>query len=962
MRVRVLGAIEIFDSQGAALALGSPNQRRVLAALVARLGQTVTIDSLVDALWDEPPVSALTSLRTYISRLRRHLGESLVSRGAGWSLDLAAADIDAGRFEQLIRTAAQASGHAAVACLDKALALWQGPAFAEFADLSIVRAEARRLEVMRSAACESRAHELLAAGEVARAISAAEAFVVDEPLLEGGWVTLIRALSAAAQPAEALRAYQRATAALAEAGLEPSVQLRDAERDVLAGSPVPIVHPRGRTRTSDAARPVHYASSFVGREADRDHLRALLGRSRLVTLVGPGGVGKTRLAMELARELVDDRDLDVRVVELASVDDAQSVAAAVVSALGLSVEGRSPTDALRRAGELDVILLLDNAEHVVDECATTVRHLIGGGPALRVLVTSRERLAVDGEHVWTVAPLATADHASPAVDLFIDRARAVYPTLDIDRIADAATIIVRRLDGLPLAIEMAAAQLSSVGLDELRDRLDERLDLLRSPNRTPVERHRSLDALLRWSEALLDDEHAETLAALSVFAGSVTLDDIVGVLGPEAADRVRTLAERSLVSVDRGQSPVRFWLLETVRTYATARLAQRGLAESARRQHARWFARLAETADARLRTVDEAGAVRVFETSFAEVRAAHRWAREAEPDLAAGLSAHLHTYAQTRLIDEPLQWAEALVEAIGDDGEYGPSLLASAATRAANGGNLARARSVAERAVALAGTTRFALPALEALCDTALYEGRLDDVIDAGRRLADLADVHGDTHYGTVGRIDCAVAASYRGDPDVDVDALAAFDSPALCPSARGWLAYAIGECQLDRAPDEALERLDQAVAFARSVGNTFLEGVALVSSSSLRARVGQTHESLVAFADVIGHWMRLANHTHLLTTLRNLTTLLMRLGASTEAAELLGSCERDDVPTYGPEAAQLDRIRNWARAELGAAAFDRHHGIGARRTLTEASRWALDWIDESIRQNEAGSVRELSV
>jgi hypothetical protein len=241
------------------------------------------------------------------------------------------------------------------------------------------------------------------------------------------------------------------------------------------------------------------------------------------------------------------------------------------------------------------------------------------------------------------------------------------------------------------------------------------------------------------------------------------------------------------------------------------------------------------------------------------------------------------------------------------------------------------------------------MPALEALGDTALYDGRLADVIDAGRRLADLADEHDDPHYATLGRISYTMGESYRGDPDVDVDALAARDSPDLSPSARGWLAYAIGECLLDRSPDQALALLDRAVSFARRVGNTFLEGVALVSSCSLRARVGQTDESLAAFARVIDHWLRIADHTHQLTTLRNLATLLMRVGAAAEAAELLGSCERDNVPTYGPEAAQLDRVRTWARSELGMASYDQHHAIGSRRTVSEAARWALDWIDGSI-------------
>jgi predicted ATPase/DNA-binding SARP family transcriptional activator len=953
MRVRVLGAIEICDAQGAAHPVGSPNQRVVLAALVARLGQAVSADALIDALWDDPPPSALTSLRTYISRLRHHFGESLASRGGGWSLEVPPSGVDAGRFEELVRAATSARSDDAVKLLDDALALWHGPAFAELADLAIVRAEARRLEVLKSAAAESRAHHLLASGAVDRAAAAAEALVVDEPLREGGWATLVRALAAASQPAEALRAYQRAVAALAEAGLEPCAALRDAEREVLSGESAFSAARTTITRVSEVTRPVHYASTFVGRDLDRLRVRQLLERARVVTLVGPGGVGKTRLAMELARSLVDDESVDARVVELGSVQDAPSVAATVVSALGLSVEGQSVTDALRRAGELDVVLVLDNAEHVIDECADTVRHLVGGGRALRVLTTSRERLAIDGEHVWTVAPLATEDPRGPAVDLFIDRALAAYPTLDTDRIAEVAASIVRRLDGLPLGIEMAAAQLSTVDLDELQSILDERLDSLRSPNRATSERHRSLEALLQWSEALLDDEDAHTWAALSVFAGSVTLDDITGVLGAASAGRVRTLAERSLVSIDRGQSPARFRLLETVRTHAAARLVQRGTAERFRLEHARWFTHVAEQADAKLRTIDEADAVHTFETSFAEMRAAHRWSRHADPDLAAALSSHLHLYAQSRLIDEPLQWAEALLDARGDEGPCGAALLASAATRAANGGNLARARTLAERALVRAGTTRAALPALEAITDTSLYEGRLDDAIAAARRLADLADGHGDTHYATVGRINTAVGSSYRGDADVEdeVAMLDSFDSPNHSPTSRGWVAYAIGECLLDRAPHRALEQLELAVSFARLVRNPFLEGVALVSSCSLRARVGETDDALDAFGAVIRHWMRLANHTHLLTTLRNLTTLFMRIGAPSDAAELLGSCERDDVPTYGHEAEQLDAVRAWARTQLGPEVFERRRAEGARRSLPDASRWVLERIDDATRR-----------
>jgi len=236
VRFRVLGAVELVDDDGVTRPVGSTKQRQVLAALLARPGEVVTLDTLTEALWGEDqPATAVGTLRTYVSRLRSDLGTTIVARGAGFALDVAATAVDAGRFDVLVDHATRAGPAEAAALLDEAIALWRGPAFGDQADLDCVRAEARRLEERRIGAREARAAALLAAGRAADAVAAAEALVTDEPLREGAWSVLVDALAAADRPAEALRAYRRAADALAEAGLEPSARLRESERAVLAG-------------------------------------------------------------------------------------------------------------------------------------------------------------------------------------------------------------------------------------------------------------------------------------------------------------------------------------------------------------------------------------------------------------------------------------------------------------------------------------------------------------------------------------------------------------------------------------------------------------------------------------------------------------------------------------------------------------------------------------------------------
>lgn len=616
----------------------------------------------------------------------------------------------------------------------------------------------------------------------------------------------------------------------------------------------------------------------------------------------------------------------------------------VAAALGVAVEGRPSEQFLAPMGSLDVTIVLDNAEHLIDAVAASAAQILAGGSAARIIATSRERLAVDGEHVWEVTPLAGSGVDAPAARLFRDRASAVGAAPD-----DAAVLrVVNRLDGLPLAIEMAAARLDTTSAEELADDLDERLDALRSVRRNVATRHRSLTDVLSWSESLLDEREAATLADLSVFAGAVSVADLEGVLDrPAVAGIVRTLAARSLVNVDRSASPTRFHLLQTVRSFAAQRLAAIGDSDALARRHATWFADEVRTADAQLRTVDEAAANERIESIFAEVRAAYGWAIDHDVDLAADLAAHLHNFAHTRFIDEPLAWAEALLELLPAAHRQRPVLLASVASRALRRGDLAAARRLAEEAVERAGDQPTALPALDILTDCGLFDGRVAESAVSAEAMRRLAERVGDQLYCAIGRAGIGLSATYGRTEAVDTDSLMTeLDGHRFPPSGRGWIAYARGErCQHDD-PRRAADQFAAALEAARAVNNRYLEGAVIVSLCSLQARSDDPADALDAFAEAVRHWVRLTNTTQLLTTLRNLAALFRRIGAAEPLAELLGTVDHSGVPTYGLEAQMLAAAREWAQHELGATRFAAANDIGAGRDATAAATAALRAID----------------
>ena len=679
---------------------------------------------------------------------------------------------------------------------------------------------------------------------------------------------------------------------------------------------------------------------IIGRSADVAEVVELLGSSRLVTLVGPGGVGKTRLAVEVAAILAGRVGGGPAFVDLAVIVDPAAIVPALLHCVGIRADAGDPAAALRTLGELDAVVVLDNCEHLVEAVASVVETVTGSPGRARILATSRERLGVRDEQVWPVTPL---DRLA-ARGLFLERAR-VAAAGSVSADVDVASVdrIVDAVDRLPLAIEMAAARLSSTGLDELATIVATRLDLLRSPVRGTTDRHRTLTSLIAWSEELLDPGERTAFAELAVFAGPASMVDLTGVLsGDDAFDHVCRLVDRSLAVVDATSGPARYRLLETVRRSATVRLEESG---PVARRHAAWFTEITEDADRMLRTPAEREGRARIEARRDELRAAHRWATSQEPDLAARLTAAVQLHAHTSLWSEPAEWADRLALIIDPQDAIAPHVWAAMANAAAHAGRLTDGLQLAERALASDDLSAAAV-ALEAIADIAMYQGDLARCGDAARQLTDVGRRLDDLHATVLGHVDQALALVYADDHDAALPILDGLARERLAPSDRAWILYAEGEALAEVDPVRSLEALDNAIDLADDVGNRFLGGVARVASTSVHARSGEPERALQAFAGIIVDWRRQGSVTHLVISLRNLAELFGRVGALEAAGELLGALQsRSVAAAYGAEAQRLAEAAATLQRTAGEHNVARWVARGGRHNLREATDTALSTI-----------------
>ncbi|MFI7003037.1 BTAD domain-containing putative transcriptional regulator [Nocardia sp. NPDC050175] len=658
MQIGILGPFEIRTADGALADVPGARLRGLVAALALEAGHAVPKATLIDWIWGEqPPADAANALQRLVSRLRKALPDGSVDgQPDGYRLRVEPDAVDAVRFERLVAKARNDEDQG-VRRLREALALWRGAAMQDVGLLEsgAFDAAVTRLEGLRLTAMEERFDGEISLGHGAELVTELTDLVAAHPVRERLVAALMRALVASGRDTEALLAYERMRETLAdELGVDPSPELAALHVALLRGE-------LGRREENRKTNLRAELASYVGKDADVAAVRDLIADHRLTTLIGPGGSGKTRLSTETARTLVDDLPDGVWVVELAAIGadgdrgvegNGNNIAQATLSALKLrdallSDADVEPTDRVIAAiRDRSMLLILDNCEHVIESAATFAHRVLGECRRVRILATSREPLGITGEALWPVLPLVLpaedADpaeiEAAPAIRLLRDRASAVSRDLATDADTMATMVrVCRALDGMPLAIELAAARLRTMSLDQLAHRLDDRFRLLTGGSRTALPRHKTLRAVVDWSWELLTDAERVVLRRLSVFSGGASLEAAERVCAGKRYEKdtevdqdhvdelLTALVEKSLL-VAAGDSAPRYRMLGTIKEYAEQRLAEAGESDLARQAHLTYFTELTETAEPHLRRAEQLAWLAVLEAEHDNIAAAMRGA------------------------------------------------------------------------------------------------------------------------------------------------------------------------------------------------------------------------------------------------------------------------------------------------------------------------------------------------
>jgi predicted ATPase/DNA-binding SARP family transcriptional activator len=926
LRVEVLGPLRVVVD-GASVEVPGPKRRAVLALLALAEGRTVSVDRLVGALWPaDMPDSGRQALHTHVSRLRTHLGQAasrLQTRHDGYRLDLAVDELDLAHARTLLSTA-RAAPVDALAVLQEAHGLWRGPMLADLTDIEPIAVAVAGCAQLHRELTDALISCSVDAGRAGDVVGFAAAAHADDPLREPAVLLLMRTLAATGQAPEALRIGREFRRRLIdETGLDPSPALAERERDIAGG---------GATGPADRTRPT---TRLIGREEQVAALHRLLAAERWVTIVGAGGVGKTRVALEVAQ-----RSEAPIVLLLAPVTDPAAIPHALASALNLQVvQGDVLAACMAFLGEHPGLLVVDNCEHLLDAARETVTALLSACPRLSVLATSREPLGLGAEHTFRLSPLTLPGRDKdlahvPSVALFLDRARRVRPgpppaQEDLRLVAD----IVRRLDGLPLAIELAAGRLSGLSLPDLHRRLDRALDLLGGRTGGGA-RHRTLRATVAWSYQLLDDDERRLFRYLSVFVDGIALDDAERLatdlgLADDPGTVLSRLVDTSMLDAEFTEDGTRYRMLETLRAFGLDRLAAEGEDDDGADRLLRWAVDRTAWIGATLLTEREPEADAVLRREVANLRAAWQLARRRKDvDEAAAMITALFDAISYRDLVELRDWAEDLASEFDTDPALAAhpraaAVLGTAAEAAYHRGDYARAdrlgRAGLGRATDAASSWYCTLP----LAVAALARGAHAEVVERCLTTAERGIRVDET------LVAAALATAYAGDLDRARELQARGHAAAVSPSMRAWSEYVAGEIESIAGHAEAAERHYRlAVDLARGSGATFLAGVAAVGLVALHGTTGRVAEALHGYRDVVDYFARTGNWPHLWPALRNLADLLRRIGDPDPAAVL------DAAADHAPDAPAVDRSDRRTepptvgRAEvlrIARAAIERH-------------------------------------
>jgi predicted ATPase/DNA-binding SARP family transcriptional activator len=912
--IQVFGGLQLAGQPDASAGIAK-GERALLAYLLINSGRPVSVDAIQEALWPgDPPASAVKIIQIYVSHLRRRLGRNAITRfAAGYRLEATRLDLEVARFETAVSQGSRElrANNAAGALIhfDDALRLAEsGEAFADLADYEFVRDEADRLDELRWVAEEGHFDASLALGREREIIAELQHAVRVQPLRERLWESLLLTLYRLGRQSDALDAYQTVRGTLAsELGIEPGPRLEELQRSILQQDPG-LVGPRdGAAPTGNLSKP---SKHLIGRTEELGDLVDLLhGDAHLITLTGPGGTGKTQLALTVAAQVGESFADGTYFVDLSAVRD-DTLA---LTSIGQTLGATGPLEARISAGR--VLLVLDNLEQIASVAEPLARLLVAC-PNLRVLATSRVALHLSAECEYAVGTLPTES----AVELFIERARAVnYHFVPDASIAE----ICRRVDGLPLAIELAAARAKVLSTAAILQQLSHRLAVLTGGPRDAPRRHQTLAATIAWSHELLDPPDAALFRRLAIFAGGFTLEAAIDVCDA-SLDQLATLVDHSLV---RRESD-RFSFLETIRDFAGEELSQTGEAEAVRARHARYFHDLVE------RVAADGDVLRqVCDTETDNIRAAlsHLSAQpstEEALDMAKALG--FTWYAEGRLAEGDDWFTRALARSDRTETEEREWALVVAGEFPRFRGEWDRAESLKLQALAIARR------------------------LDLPRRVAsDLCDLG-------------SIAAS-RGDEDLARERFEESLSIRRRLGLAHGLAFTLSAyAELDmRAgrPLDAVGRLEEAVALLRELGVDApvvgdLGVVSLIGLAEAQHQLGQLEAAAALFEEGLELGARLGLVDAGRAGIEGAAGVLIARGRDEErAARLLGAAARSIAESgfVDESAASRERTERGTRAALGHEAYEARFLEGGSLTLVEAIDLARDALRDLRSSSDRG-------